>query len=245
MHPVIASFGPLTIYSYGFMLALAFSAGILLTIFLAQKKGIVADLVLDLALLVLVSSIVGARLFYVIGFWDVYRPNWIKIFYVQEGGLVFFGGLFFALLTVRAFAFFKKIPLLKLLDVIAPGTVLGYAIGRIGCFLNGCCYGVSTQSFLGVKFPQLYELHYPTQLFSSLINLLIFCFLLFLWPRVKKDGLIFYAAFFIHLIYRFLIEFLRDYPMRFFGIFTYSQILSMAFLVFGLIMFYRNFYKRA
>ncbi len=245
MHPVIASFGPLTIYSYGFMLALAFASGILLAIFLGRKKGLSAELILDLALLVLVFSIIGARLFYVVGFWDIYKSNWIKIFYVQEGGLVFLGGLFFALLTVWTFALFKKTPLLKLLDVIAPGAVLGYSIGRIGCFLNGCCYGVATQSFLGVKFPQLYELHYPTQLFSSLVNLLIFFFLLFLWPRAKKDGVVFYTAFFMHLTYRFLIEFLRDYPVRFMGILTYSQILSIAFFVLGLIMFYRDFYKRA
>ena len=240
MYPVCIKIGALQIYSYGFLVALAFLSGIFLSIYFAKKEGLSAEAILDLAVYVIISSILGARLFYVVGQWQEYRDNPIEIFMLQKGGLVFLGGLLLGLLTIVAFARVKKIPLLKLLDAIAPGVLLGYSIGRIGCFLNGCCFGVPANNFLGVVFPPnslagsyFPDAHlYPTQLFSSAAMFLACLALVWTYRHKRYDGQIFYWGLILYSIYRFLIEFLRYSPIHWLAL-TPSQWIVLFGLIYG------------
>jgi len=238
MHPILLKLGPLTIYSYGLLVALGFLAGIGLAVWLAKKEGIPTEQILDLAVYVLLASIIGARLFYVIEFWRDFAGNPISVFYIWQGGLVFFGGLLFVILAVIAYARFFKVPLFKVLDVIAPAAALGYALGRIGCFLNGCCYGIETNLPWAVKFPALSGLRHPTQLYASLSGLLILGLLLFIFYRKKFDGQVFSLGLIFYAVYRFAIEFIRTNPRYLLGL-TAAQWGSILILLIAASLYYK------
>ncbi|MEA3493006.1 MAG: prolipoprotein diacylglyceryl transferase [Candidatus Margulisiibacteriota bacterium] len=240
MYPILFKIGPLSIHSYGVMVAIAFLVGIFVSIYYAKKAGIKEQVIPDLAIYVIIVAIAGARFFYVAGQWHQYKNNLIEIFMVQKGGLVFLGGFLLALITVVFYAKRKGIPLLKLFDILAPGAALGYAIGRIGCFLNGCCFGVPTDLPYGIKFPPgalAYSyfpdkyLH-PTQLLSSGSMLLAFMILALLYAHKKFDGYIFFWGIIFYSVYRFLVEFLRYSPMHWLGL-TPSQWIVLPLLIFG------------
>ena len=212
MYPILLKIGPITIYSYGAMLSLAFLFGLLVILRLAKKEGVKGEIILDIAIWVIVGAIVGARLLYVILFWTEFKDSLIQVFMIQRGGLVFYGGFFAALLAIIWRAKKYKLSLWKAADLAAPGTALGYSIARIGCFLNGCCYGIETTVPWAVKFPYLPGLRHPTQLYASATVFVIFLLLLYLWRRRRFEGQIFLQAVILYSIYRFLIEFIRVGP---------------------------------
>jgi phosphatidylglycerol:prolipoprotein diacylglycerol transferase len=217
MYPVLFKIGPFSVHAYGFAIAVAFLVGILLSLHYAKKEGIRADQILDLAVYVIIAAIVGSRFFYVIGQWDQYKDHPWEIFMVQRGGLVFLGGLFLVLLVVVWHAKRKGIPVLKLLDVLSPSTLVGYAITRIGCYFNGCCFGLPTQQPCGTVFPPGSLAHayfpdqhiHPTQLYSAASMFLAFIILLVLYRRKSFDGQVFYWGLILYSVYRFLMEFIR------------------------------------
>lgn len=230
MHPVLFKIGPLSLYSYGFMLAIAFLVGIFASFYYAKREGIKPEAIFDLAIYVIIAGVVGSRLLYVIGRREEYRSNLSEIFMVQKGGLVFLGGLLAALLAIVFYARVKKINLWKLLDAITPGTVLGYALGRIGCFLNGCCFGLPTNAPWGVIFPPdslAYSyfpgqpLH-PAELYSFLSMFMAFIALIIIYRFKRFDGQVFFWGLIIYSIYRFLVEFIRYSPIHWLGL-TPSQ----------------------
>ena len=141
MHPLLFKIGPFSFFSYGLMVALGFLSGIVLAYFIAKKVNINPEKIFDVGLFVLVGSIIGARIFYVIFYFRELKSP-LDIFMIWNGGLVFHGGLIFAIIAIYLACRLFNIPLLNMLDVAAPATALGYAFGRIGCFLNGCCYGI-------------------------------------------------------------------------------------------------------
>lgn len=213
MHPILLKFGPLTLYSYGLMVALGFLAGIFLAAYLAKKSGIEPEIILDIAPFVLVGSILGARIFYAMEFWREFRGNPLEIFFLWKGGLVFYGGLLFAILGLLLAVKIFKLDFWKIMDILAPSTALGYAIGRIGCFLNGCCYGVETKVPWAVNFPTETVLRHPTQIYASFSGLLICSLLLLIFFKYRKfDGLVLIWGLLLYGVYRFLIEFIRTNP---------------------------------
>lgn len=219
MHPVICRIGSLSIYSWGTMLALAFLIGLIVAIRYGKKEGISAELILDLFIYVVISSIVGARVFYVIAFFSQYRDNILSIFLLNQGGMVFLGGLLFAMAAVLLYVRSRKQNVWRLLDALSPASAIGYAVGRIGCYLNGCCYGVT---ILGVQ--------QPTQLYSSMSGLIIFIVLAYLYGRKKYDGQIFLTGLLLYSVYRFMIEFVRFSPVHYL-IFTPNQLLAACILI--------------
>ena len=239
MHPILIKLGPLTIYSYGFMAALGFLVGGLATIYFARKQGISVELILDLAIYVIIAAIFGARLFYVIGDWEQYKNNWLEIFMLQNGGLVFLGGLIFATLAVFIYAKTKGLPYLKILDVITPGVFLGQAIGRIGCFLNGCCFGLPTKMPWGLVFPKgslaseffPWQHIHPTQLYSSLSVLIIFGLIIIVVRFKKFDGQVFLSGLIFYSIYRFIVEFFRYSPIHWWKLTPSQWIVMIIFAV--------------
>jgi phosphatidylglycerol:prolipoprotein diacylglycerol transferase len=184
MYPIILRIANFQIYSYGVMLFISFLIGTKLVEVRARKFGVDPSKITDLALLTLIAVIIGARLLYVIFHWSEFSNDLIGIIAFWRGGLgglMFFGGLLFALVAGIIFVRKQKLPMLQMLDAIAPAIVLGEGLTRIGCFLNGCCFGKPTGSLLGVIFPRDsaagctfdVPLH-PTQLYSSLAGFILF-----------------------------------------------------------------------
>src|SRR3954468_23356216 len=143
MHPIAFHIGSFAVHWYGVMVALAFLTGLWTASKRAQKDNIPADKILDLGPWLIVGTIIGARTLYVITFWreQFSREPFYEVFMVQKGGLVFYGGLLGASLACILYTRLKKLNLWKVADIVAPSIALGYVFGRIGCFLNGCCYG--------------------------------------------------------------------------------------------------------
>ena len=230
MCPILFKVGPLSIHAYGFAIAVAFLIGILISLYYAKKEGIAAEAILDLAIYVIIAALFGSRFLYVVGQWDQYKDHPWEMFMVHRGGLVFLGGLILAMAVVVWYAKRKNISLLKLFDALAPGLSLGYAITRIGCFLNGCCFGLPTGAPWGVVFPPMSLAHsyfpdqpiHPTQLYSSASMFLVFLIMAFLYPRKKFDGHLFFWWVILYSVYRFAVEFLRFSPIHWLGL-TPSQ----------------------
>jgi phosphatidylglycerol:prolipoprotein diacylglycerol transferase len=158
---------------------------------------------------------------------------------LQRGGLAIFGGIIFGSAFAWVYIKKNKMGLLATADLLVPFIALGQAIGRIGCLLNGCCYG--KPSVFGIYFPALGQKLIPTQLYSSLLLFLIFFILRFMQERKHLPGQIMYSYFFLYSIKRFAIEFFRNDSPRIFHGLTVFQILSLALFFFSLAMLIRTF----
>ena len=156
--PRLAEAEGLPIRGYGVMLLLALLASTSLAAWRARRRGIDPELIFSLAFWVIVPGIIGARLFYVIEYWPAFeRPTLgatlAEIFKVTEGGLVVYGSLLGGFLGLAAFLRKHRLPMLATFDLLAPAVMLGLAIGRLGCMLNGCCYGGLCDLPWAVRFP--------------------------------------------------------------------------------------------
>jgi len=234
MLPEICQIGPFTIYAYGLMLVLAFFVSSYLASLQAKREGFDPDLIFNLCFLVFISGIIGARVFYVLNNLGSYLRNPLEMVMLQHGGLAWFGGVIFGALAAILFIKKKKLGLFRILDLLVPFIALGQAIGRIGCLLNGCCFGrVST---FGIYFKVFDQVLIPTQLYSSLLLLLIFFVLRFMQDRKHLPGQILCAYLFLYSIKRFFIEYLRnDTPRIFYGL-TIFQFLSLAMFTISLLI---------
>ncbi|MDD2751680.1 MAG: prolipoprotein diacylglyceryl transferase [Candidatus Omnitrophica bacterium] len=220
MLPEICRIGPFTIYSYGLMLAIAFVIGSGLAGIEAKKRNINPEVILNLCFLALVSGIIGARLFYVLENYRFYFKYPGEIFILQHGGLSWFGGLILGFLASLLYMRKKKLSVYQILDLLAPFVALGQAFGRVGCLLNGCCFGKT-----GV----------PVQIYSSAILLGIFLILRLLQDRPHKEGEIFFSYLLLYSLKRFFIEFWRiDNPIVFWNL-TLFQLLSIGLFFLALI----------
>lgn len=227
MYPTLFTIGPFTVHSWGAFLALGFVVTLIFLRARAKKEGLSPDLISDLAFLVLLSGIVGARIFYILTSLSYYIEHPLEVFMVQRGGLVFYGGFISGALVGVAFVRIKKLPLLKMLDLFAPYVALGQAFGRIGCFLNGCCFGKKTEAFWGIHFPHEEIARHPTQLYSAGKMLIIFGLLLFLRRRKRYDGELFLYYIIFYSAARFAVEFLRADTLHLILGFTIAQLISI------------------
>lgn len=200
----------------------------------AKKIGIAPDIISDLFFWVVVGGIIGARIFYILTFLPMFIENPLEMIMIQHGGLSWQGGLILGGLSGIWFVKRKKLELFKILDLIAPYVALGQAIGRIGCFLNGCCYGKPVA--WGVHFPQLAEPVYPTQLFDAVGLLIIFFILKWYQNQTKIQGKVFVMYLFSAVTLRFMIEFFRgDHAETYFGLSIYQLVcIVLLFFAFAL-----------
>lgn len=240
MYPILLKIGPINIYAWGFMLAIAVIIAVVGISKIFARKGYDRDIVLDLVIIMVLAGVFGARVFYVLIYqWDVFISNPLIFFSFKGGiyGLVWYGGFLGGLIACLIYTHKKKYPFWEFADICAPFAALGYAIVRIGCFLNGCCYGKATNSIFGVVFPYIDLLpRHPTQLYSSATNLLIFSFLLWYLPRKKYTGQITIMYLFLYSIYRFVLEFFRD-NLVMYGQLSTSQTYSVILFVVAIILF--------
>ena len=227
MHPILFHLGPVTFYSYGLMIALGFLSASALAGRRARALGLDPASVQNAALIVLLAGLVGGRLGYVIFRWDLYRPNPWEILRLDHGGLVFFGGFSGGLLGVVWAIHRARLPLLRTVDLLIPPMVVAHALGRIGCFLNGCCYGRFTTVPWGVVFPSESLPRHPTQLYESVALIGIFLGLKLLECRSPRPGSILLAYGLAYGVWRFCVEFLRgDTPPIAWGL-TVFQLISL------------------
>jgi phosphatidylglycerol:prolipoprotein diacylglycerol transferase len=236
MYPVLFGYGKIHIYTYGFFIALGFLTGIFLAKREAVRLGEDPRKITDLCFLILVAAILGARLVYVITEPAYFLAHPLDIVKLWNGGLVFYGGFIAAVLTAIYYLKRHGMPLWKTADMLAPGLAAGHALGRIGCFCAGCCYGRICTMPWAVTFtradslaPTGVPLH-PTQLYSALNNLMIFALLWFWRKRKKHDGQLFWIYVFVYGITRSIIELYRgdDRGWTVLGIFSISQFIGLS-----------------
>ena len=227
MHPIICKIGPFTIYSYGLMLLITFLISSTLAVFLAKKQNINPDIIFNLCFIAFISGIIGARLLYIIENINYYLKEPLEIIMLARGGLSWFGGLILGVLSGTVYLKKKKLSIYRILDLMSPFVALGQAIGRIGCLLNGCCFGKIANKF-GIYFSAQGLALIPTQIYSSLVLVFIFIVLRFLQDKPHKEGEIFFAYLILYSAKRFFIEFWRaDNEIILFGL-TLFQLMSIA-----------------
>ncbi len=257
MYPELFRIGPLVINSYGLMLALAFILGLWITNYKAAQRKIDPNDIMNLAVVVMISSIVGARLLYVLFHLDEFRGRWLYTFLpiqpdgtIGLGGLILLGGVLGGFLAGGIYVVQKGMPFWKVVDSVAPALALGIFLGRIGCFLNGCCFGKACDLPWAVTFPpnspaglimKDMAVH-PTQLYASLYGLIIFGILMGLDRRPRFEGFLFGMFLILYGIARFSVDFFRYYESQMFIIagLGFNQLISLLMFLAGLIIVWKR-----
>lgn len=239
MHPILLKVGIFNIYSYGVLVALGFGMATFLAYRRAPAFGLDAGKVIDMAIIVLITGIAGARALYVALNFSHYAASPLEIFDLSKGGLIWYGGLVLGVISLAVFVKRSGMDFWDVGDLMVPYTALAQAAGRIGCFLNGCCFGVeATPDYVfGVVFPGDDIIRHPTQVYSSLGMILIYCILRIWQERRHFKGEIFLAYVLLYSASRFLMEFLRGDNARLFLDLTMSQWISAAAFIVSLCIF--------
>lgn len=240
MMPELVHVGPIVIYTYGFMWMVGIWLAVWRAMRVAPRYGIDPDYAFLIAFWSVGLGIVGGRIGFVVMNWSYYAHDFWGIFRVWEGGMSYFWG--FALALVAAIVVIRKhrLPLWRVGDLAAPSLALGYAIARIGCFGAGCCYGKPTDLPWGVLFPGLTQPVHPTQLYATLMNLIIFALLLRWAKHQRFEGELFAGFLTLHGLYRFINEFFRagaTSRIAFDGI-TLGHFVSVAVMAAGAALYY-------
>ncbi|NWF99278.1 MAG: prolipoprotein diacylglyceryl transferase [Nitrospirae bacterium] len=216
MHPILIKIGPVTIHTYGFMIAIGFLVALYFAIRQAKEEGLKSNIITDLSFYILVSAIIGSRLLFVLINFSYYISNPLAIFKLWEGGLVFYGGVILAVPVVLWYVKKNNLKLWQIADIFAPSVAIGHAFGRIGCFFAGCCFGKTAETLpWGVIFtnpdclaPLNVRLH-PTQLYESAGEFINFFILLLLQKRKSYNGQVFMTYILIYSVLRFIVEIFR------------------------------------
>ncbi len=251
MFPKLFQWGDFFIPTYGVLLAIAFLTALWLAGRLGRSVGLSADRVMDIGLIAALSGIAGAKLAMFLFDWDYYSAHPSQIFSLgtlQAAG-VFQGGLILALIVTIWYMRRKRMPVLQTMDVFAPSIALGHAIGRVGCFVAGCCWGAPTHLPWAVTFtnPESHErfgtpinipLH-PSQLYESGAELIIMAILLWLFKRPHRDGSIVAWYLVLYSVVRFLVEFVRNHEQALVWGLSLTQWISLATLAAGAMMLAR------
>lgn len=246
MRPILFQLGPFPIYAYGLTLAIAFIVGVWVVGSLAKKRGITEfDRITDLSIWVLLGALAGARLLFVLLDLPIYLKNPVSVFYLNQGGLSFYGGVIGGFAGGLFYARRKSLPVWPLADLVAPWIALGYSIVRVGCFLNGCCYGVpTTVSWALSCAAEDSLLRHPTQLYALGSSLIIFAILLLVEKRKPFDGFIFWLYIGLYSTARFVIEIYRESQILAFGWLRTTQAGCIILLFLAGWMIYRGYRKR-
>jgi phosphatidylglycerol:prolipoprotein diacylglycerol transferase len=248
MFPKLFELGPLTVYTYGVLLAAAYLSGLQLALVRARRRGMDPTRVMDLGIYVIISALVGAKLLLLAVDFDNFRRSPGELFSLVRSGGVFYGGLILAVGVALWYLRRHRMPVWTTCDVFAPGIALGHVIGRIGCFMAGCCYGRSCDLPWAVTFtnplassnvgtPLGVPLH-PTQLYEAGAELLILVGLLAFERRGRAfAGRTFWAYMLAYAVSRFIIEFFRgDERGVVLGLMSTSQFISVILAPLSVVM---------
>jgi len=246
MHPVLLKIGSLTLYTYGLFVALGFITAVWFAGKNAQKNNLTPEMITDLFFVIILSGIVGARLCYVVLNFSSFADDLLSIFKIWNGGLVFYGGFISALVCSIAYAKKKKLDIWRTADHLAPAVALGHAVGRIGCFFAGCCYGKECHLPWAITFknpdslaPLFVGLH-PTQLYSVISNFFLFFIILMIRNRKKFNGMVFWVYILLYGLLRSFVEIFRgDFRGNFIVDFlSLSQGIGISMAIFAVFMLF-------
>ncbi|MGC2725058.1 MAG: prolipoprotein diacylglyceryl transferase [Candidatus Acidiferrales bacterium] len=260
MHPILFKFGGIPIYTYGVLVA----SGVLLSLWYGRRQapraGVDPDKLWNMGIYFVLVALIVAKIWLVFSAWDYYMANPREIFSIatfQSGG-TFYGGVVGGVLTILLYTHFQKMPLLPTLDTCAAALPIGHAIGRMGCFFAGCCYGKPTTVPWGVTFtnPTASELAgtplgvhlHPTQLYEASLEFLNFLFLMWLGKRQRFVGQIFGGYLMLYGTERGIIEFFRGDPGRstmFHDSVSLMQLVSVGLIITGAFLWWRGLQGKA
>ena len=234
MYPILFHIGSLTIHSFGVMMAVAFVAAGAVGRWQFKKRGVTSDFIYPLVIAAVIGGLLGAKIHYLI-----LHPSEFPGNILSGSGLVWFGGLFGAILAVVIVTLVRKQNLAGIMDAGAIAVPVGYVFGRLGCFLNGDDYGIPTKLPWGIAFPKgspptTVKVH-PTQLYEVLASVVIFA--LMLWvvsPRFKREGPLMFAYLIFAGVERFLVEYVRTNKPVALGL-TQQQFISIGLFVIGVV----------
>ena len=247
MYPRLLELGPITVYTYGVLLAAAYLFGLQLARVRAKQRGLDANRVLDLGIYIIISALVGAKLLLLITDFKSFTADPRELLTLARSGGVFYGGLIVAVIVALWYIRRVGLPLWTTCDVFAPGIALGHVVGRFGCLFAGCCFGKPTTRPWGITFtdpfaaanvgtPLGVALH-PTQLYEAGAELLILIVLLVTERKGRPfPGRTFWLYMLLYAISRFIIEFYRGDDRGTVGIFSTSQFISIVLAPLAIVM---------
>ncbi|MFC1475255.1 prolipoprotein diacylglyceryl transferase [Candidatus Zixiibacteriota bacterium] len=253
MLPELFQIGSLPIRAYGLMLAISFFLGVWYVKKITQRDNKPFEIYLTIAYIMILGGVIGARLFYVLFHLGEFSGHWFDSINPFSGsefgiaGLNLYGGVIVAVVGTYVYCRFKKISILEVFDYFSPTLGIGLAFTRIGCFLNGCCFGTPTELPWGISFPfgsipySIFgntHLH-PSQIYSSLYGVLLFVLMHYMMKRKKFTGQLVAVLFMIEALFRFIIEYVRYYENAMFiqiGSWqpTYNHLMSISLFLLGL-----------
>ncbi len=248
MYPKLISIGSFYIPTYGVLIALAFLAGLWTTVRLAKRIGLAPEMVSNLAVYCAIAGIAGAKLFmFLFDIGDYIRdPGQIFTMATLQAAGVFHGGFIAALLVAVLYMRKQHLPVWRTMDVFAPGVALGQAIGRIGCFAAGCCWGKECSLPWGVRFRSdfaapvpLDKILHPVQLYESAANLILFGILYRYFKSSPREGNVIGLYLVLYSAIRFVVEFFRVHEQALVGPFSLTQWIALALLVLGAVFLMR------
>ncbi|MFH1508759.1 MAG: prolipoprotein diacylglyceryl transferase [bacterium] len=226
--------GPFRVYTWGLMVGLGFLVGIITIVVLANKDKIDIDHVLNLAIYIFIGSFIGARLFYILLFTEEFSADWMEVFRIWNGGMVFYGGLIGALLASYIYIKVKKLKFWEMADVFTPGLAIGIAIGRLGCFFIHDHIGKETSMPWGLSYFEDTVRHEPS-MYGVLSALAMFVVFLIIRKKMKFHGQLFVIFTLWYSFARLIFDGFRstDLPFsdpRFIGL-TISQHISIILII--------------
>src|SRR5437879_4393926 len=238
MYPRLLELGPITVYTYGVLLAAAYLFGLQLARIRATNRGLDANRVLDLGIYIIISALVGAKLLLLITDFKSFTADPRELLTLARSGGVFYGGLILAVVVALWYIRRVGLPLWTTCDVFAPGIALGHVVGRFGCLFAGCCYGKPTTKPWGITFTDPYAASYvgtpleiplhPTQLYEAGAELIILIVLLVTERKGRPyPGRTFWLYMLLYAISRFIIEFYRGDERGVIMGFSTSEFLSL------------------
>ena len=247
MYPRLLELGPITVYTYGVLLAAAYLLGLKLAMVRAKARGLDEARVLDLGIYIIISALIGAKLLLFVTDFQTFKNNPRELLTLARSGGVFYGGLILAVAVALWYIRRVGLPLWTTCDMFAPGIALGHVIGRFGCLFAGCCYGKPTTQPWGITFTDQFArdnvgtplgvpLH-PTQLYEAGAELLILVFLLATERKGRPfAGRTFWLYMLLYAISRYIIEFFRGDERGTVGIFSTSQFISVILAPLAIVM---------
>src|SRR5580693_1046321 len=247
MYPRLLELGPITVYTYGVLLATAYLLGLKLAMARANARGLDGARVLDLGIYIIISALIGAKLLLLIVDFRTFRADPAELLTLARSGGVFYGGLILAVGVALWYIRRAGLPLWTTCDVFAPGIALGHVVGRFGCLFAGCCYGRPTTLPWAITFtdpfaaanvgtPLGVPLH-PTQLYEAGAEFLILIVLLVTERKGRPfAGRTFWLYMLLYAISRFIIEFYRGDDRGTVGMFSTSQFISILLAPLAIVM---------
>ena len=247
MYPELFSIGPITIYSYGVLLAASYLLGLWLAMRRAKQWGLDPTRVLDLGIYIIIAALIGAKLLLLIVDFDQFSSSPQDLLSLARSGGVFYGGLILAVVVAFWYIAHHRLPFWTTCDVFAPGIALGHVTGRLGCLAAGCCYGKPADVAWAITFtnplaaanvgtPLGIPLH-PTQIYEAGAELLILVILLATERHGRRfPGRTFWLYMLLYAISRYVVEIYRGDPRgELFGIST-SQFISLVLAPLSIVM---------